>query len=98
MSRYVDLDGLTWDGTTITSKIQEVKTKTGYMMSGITTGWLWCDSVPHIDLDEHDKQIREDVLKEFINKFVKRNQLKQMTKSECINSMYILREELLKEE
>ncbi len=63
MSRYVDLDGLTWDGTKITSKIQEVKTKHGFM-SGITTGWLWGDNVPHIDLAEHDA--------EAINEFVKR--------------------------
>lgn len=60
MSRYVDLDGLTWDGTPITSKIQEVKTKCGYM-SGITTGWLWGDNVPHINLEEHDNKIRAEV-------------------------------------
>lgn len=59
MSRYVNLEGYTWDGTSITSKIQEVKTKYGYMQ-GITIGWLWGDNVPHIDLEEHDNQIRAD--------------------------------------
>lgn len=63
MSRHVDLNGLTWDGEPITSKIQEVKTKYGYMQ-GITTGWLWGDNVPYIDLDEHDKQIRDEVIEE----------------------------------
>lgn len=57
MSRYVDLDGPTWDGTPITSKIQEVETRIGYLQ-GITIGWLWGDNVPHMDLEEHDKQIR----------------------------------------
>ena len=61
MSRYVDLDGLTWDGKTITSKIQEVKTKYGYMQ-GITIGWLWGDNVPHIDLACHDKQIMDEAV------------------------------------
>lgn len=65
MSRYVDLNGLTWDGKPIASKIQEVETKTGYMQ-GITIGWLWGDNVPHIDLAEHDKQIRNDVIDEFL--------------------------------
>lgn len=69
MSRYVDLNGNTWDGTPITSKIQEVKTRSGYM-SGITTGWLWCDSVPHIDLEEHDKQIMVDTIDEFYNRLL----------------------------
>lgn len=59
MSRYVDLDGLTWDGTKITSKIQEVQTKYGRLM-GITSGWLWSDSVPHIDLVTYEEQIRAD--------------------------------------
>lgn len=63
MSRYVDLDGKTWDGTPISSKIQEVKTKYGYMQ-GITVGWLWGDNVPHIDLEEHDRQIRAEVVEE----------------------------------
>lgn len=63
MSRYVDLDGLTWDGKPISSKIQEVKTKIGYMQ-GITVGWLWGDNVPHIDLAEHDKEVRTKVIEE----------------------------------
>lgn len=58
MSRYVDLDGVSWDGKPITSKIQEVQTKQGYLQ-GITVGWLWGDNVPHIDLEEHDKNIIE---------------------------------------
>lgn len=65
MSRYVDLDGNTWDGTPISSKIQEVETKYGYM-SGITTGWLWSDNVPHIDLEEHDKRIKSEAINEFL--------------------------------
>ena len=56
MSRYVDLDGVSWDGKPISSKIQEVQTKHGYMQ-GITIGWLWGDNVPHIDLEEHDKHV-----------------------------------------
>ena len=58
MSRYVDLEGVSWDGKPISSKIQEVQTKHGYMQ-GITIGWLWGDNVPHIDLEEHDKHIIE---------------------------------------
>lgn len=68
MSRYVDLDGLTWDGTKITSKIQEVKTKIGYMQ-GITIGWLWGDNVPHIDIEEHDREIRNNAIDEAIAYF-----------------------------
>lgn len=59
MSRYVDLDGLSWDGKPIASKIQEVKTQYGYMQ-GITVGWLWGDNVPHIDLAEHDAKVRAE--------------------------------------
>ena len=40
MNRYVDLDGVSWDGNPISSKIKEVQTKHGYMQ-GITIGWLW---------------------------------------------------------
>lgn len=65
MSRYVDLEGKTWDGTTITSKIQEVKTRYGYMQ-GITVGWLWGDNVPHIDLEEHDKEIYNKALDDVV--------------------------------
>lgn len=61
MSRYVDLNGMSWDGEPISSKIQEVQTKHGYMQ-GITVGWLWGDNVPHLDLEEHDKQIRAEVI------------------------------------
>ena len=68
MSRYVDLDGLTWDGKPISSKIQEVKAKSGYMQ-GITVGWLWGDAVPHIDLAEHDKQIRDEVISDLRDLF-----------------------------
>lgn len=69
MSRYVDLEGVTWDGKPISSKIQEVQTKHGYLQ-GITIGWLWGDNVPHIDLEEHDKQIRADAINELKNKIV----------------------------
>ena len=58
MSRDVDLNGVSWDGKPISSKIQEVQTKQGYMQ-GITIGWLWGDNVPHIDLEEHDKHVIE---------------------------------------
>ena len=58
MSRYVDLNGVSWDGKPISSKIQEVQTKQGYLQ-GITVGWLWGDNVPHIDLEEHDNHIIE---------------------------------------
>lgn len=61
MSRYVDLNGVSWDGKPISSKIQEVQTKQGYLQ-GITVGWLWGDNVPHIDLEEHDKQIRAEAI------------------------------------
>lgn len=65
MSRYVDLNGNTWDGTPITSKIHEMKTKWGYAQ-GITIGWLFGDNVPHIDLEEHDKE----VIQNYIDKVV----------------------------
>ena len=68
MSRYVDLDGVSWDGKPISSKIQEVQTKQGYLLQGITAGWLWGDNVPHIDLEEHDKQIRADAIEEFVKR------------------------------
>ena len=64
MSRYVDLNGVSWDGKPISSKIQEVQTKQGYLQ-GITVGWLWGDNVPHIDLEEHDKQVRADAIDDF---------------------------------
>ena len=67
MSRYVDLDGVSWDGKPISSKIQEVQTKQGYLQ-GITVGWLWGDNVPHIDLEEHDKQIRAEAINDYYNK------------------------------
>lgn len=59
MSRYVDLDGNTWDGEPIISKIQEVKTKHGYM-SAITTGWLFSEGVPYLDIEKHDAKVRAD--------------------------------------
>ena len=70
MSRYVDLDGVSWDGKPISSKIQEVQTKHG-CMQGITIGWLWGDNVPHIDLEEHDKQIKAEVIDEYKNALLK---------------------------
>ena len=68
MSRYVDLDGISWDGKPIASKIQEVQTKHGYMQ-GITVGWLWGDNVPHIDLEEHDAKVRQDAIEEELQSF-----------------------------
>lgn len=70
MSRYVNLDGNTWDGTPISSKIQEVKTRHGYM-SGITIGWLYGDNVPHIDLEEHDKEIYNRAVNDLTDKIFK---------------------------
>lgn len=59
-----------------------------------------CVCVPYgcecfeLDLEEHDKQIRADAIDKFVDKFIKRTQLRQMTKSECINTMYDLAEQL----
>lgn len=40
------------------------------------------------------KDARADAIDEFIDKFIKRNQFKQMNKCECINAMYVLAEQL----
>ena len=79
MSRYVDLDGVSWDGKPISSKIQEVQTKHGYMQ-GITIGWLWGDNVPHIDLEEHDKQIRANAINDLSSIVLK--ELREIAKDE----------------
>lgn len=47
-----------------------------------------------IDTSEHDKQIKADAIDEFVDKFIKRTQLRQMTKAECINTMYVLADEV----
>ena len=65
MSRYVDLDGNTWDGTPIKSKVMEMETNHGYLQA-IGVGWLWGDTVPHIDLQEHDKDIYNKAIDDFI--------------------------------
>ena len=75
MSRYVDLDGLSWDGKPIASKIQEVQTKHGYLQ-GITVGWLWGDNVPHIDLEEHDAKVRQDAIEEMVGRILSNCTLK----------------------
>ena len=67
MSRYVDLDGITWDGTPVKSKIMEMETNHGYLQA-IGVGWLWGDSVPHIDLQEHDKEIYNKAIDDFADK------------------------------
>ena len=67
MSRYIDLDGVTWDGTPIKTKVMEMETKHGYLQA-IGVGWLWGDSVPHIDLEEHDAKVRQDAIDEFAEK------------------------------
>lgn len=59
MSRYIDLNGNTWDGTKLTSKIRHDDRYGAF----ITVGWLFSDSVPQLDLEEHDKAIKE--LKEY---------------------------------
>ena len=79
MSRYVDLDGVSWDGKPISSKIQEVQTKHGYMQ-GITIGWLWGDNVPHIDLEKHDKQIRANAINDLSSIVLK--ELREIAKDE----------------
>ena len=66
MSRYIDLDGVTWDGTPIKTKVMEMETKHGYLQA-IGIGWLWGDNVPHIDLEEHDAKVRQDAIS-FIEK------------------------------
>ena len=40
-------------------------------MQGITVGWLWGDNVPHIDLADHDKQIRNEVIIETLESVIK---------------------------
>ena len=75
MSRYVDLDGITWDGKPISSKIQEVQTKHGYLQ-GITVGWLWGDNVPHINLEEHDSKVRQDAIEELVDRILSNCTLK----------------------
>lgn len=45
-------------------------------------------------MGKYEDRIRKD----FINKFVKRNGLKQMTKRDCILSMYKLSDEIKEEE
>lgn len=37
---------------------------------------------------------KSDAIDEFIDKFIKRTHLRQMTKAECIRTMYVLAEEL----
>ncbi len=86
MSRYVDLDGLTWDGTPITSKIQEVQTRHGYLQ-GITIGWLWGDNVPHFDLEEHDNEIYNQALEDMqkgIKEILKDNSIYNI---DCIDTL-----------
>lgn len=46
------------------------------------------------ELKDKNKQIRTDAIEEFIDKFIKRTQLRKMTKAECINTMYVLADEL----
>lgn len=36
----------------------------GCCMSAITIGWLYADNVPHIDLEEHDSEIRRQTIDE----------------------------------
>ena len=67
MSRYIDLDGFTWDGTPIKTKVMEMETNHGYLQA-IGVGWLWGDNVPHIDLEEHDAKVRQDAIDEFAEK------------------------------
>ena len=69
MSRYVDLDGVTWDGTPIKTKIMEMETNHGYLQA-IGIGWLWGDSVPHIDLEENNSKVRQDVIEELIGRIL----------------------------
>lgn len=68
MSRYIDLNGNTWDGTKITSKIRHDDRYGAF----ITIGWLFSDSVPVLDLEEHDKEIRDKAIEEFAEKLKER--------------------------
>lgn len=45
-------------------------------------------------MKEYAEQIRADAIYKFIDKFKKRTQLRQMTKEECINTMYVLADEV----
>lgn len=58
--------------------------------------WLleWVINKRSYDLEEYRKQIKAEAFDEFIDKFIKRTLLRQMTKAECINTMYVLAEEL----
>ena len=75
MSRYVDLDGITWDGTPIKTKVQEMETNHGYLQA-IGVGWLWGDTVPHIDLEEHDAKVRRDAIDELVSRILSNCTLK----------------------
>lgn len=39
------------------------------------------------ELAEHDKQIRADTIRDFIQVFTRQTKLRQMTKQECIEKM-----------
>lgn len=41
-----------------------------------------------VKLDDWEKQIKSEAVREFIHKFERRTQLRQMSKSECISTMY----------
>lgn len=62
MARYIDLDGNTWDGTKLTSKIRHDDRYGAF----ITVGWLFSDSVPTLDLEAHDKEIRDKAIEELM--------------------------------
>lgn len=47
-----------------------------------------------VTVEDIKAEARQSAIDEFIEKFIKRNQFKQMNKCECINAMYVLAEQL----
>lgn len=79
MSRWIDLDGYTWDGTLITSKVCEMRSKNGYLQA-ISVGWLWGDHVPHFSE-------KDDVIKHITRSYL------EDIKSSLYDRLYLLKDE-----
>lgn len=67
MKRYIDLNGNTWDGMKLTSKIRHDDRYGAF----ITVGWLFSDSVPVLDLEAHDKEVQEKAIDTFTEEAMK---------------------------
>lgn len=66
---------------------------------GYQDGGFDMEQAKQIIIDELLKQIdqiRADAIEEFVDEFIKRTQLRQMTKAECIKVMYDIADELKK--